>query len=165
MNQAIKSVTFKLSQKGVDYLQKGIYAKYFMDIMSELQVCFKFDKETNEPELIYGPTVFFNLYELAARWNMAIEQVVIVILELKDYGLLSFTLTDDDLVIEPEIATFVSDDDLTFRGSAIGVDVLDYNFENMAEVDKVQIRSYLASLITVVFSAEQLVACSLSERP
>ena len=162
MEKCIKSVTLKLSQEGASYLQNGIYAKHFMDIMSDLRVSFKFDKETYEPELIYGPTAFFNLYELAARWSMFPERVVTAILELKDNGLLSFTLADDDFVIEPEIAAFVSDDDLTFRGSAIGVDTLDYDFDNMEEVDKVQIMSYLASLTTVVFSAEQLAACSLA---
>jgi len=162
MKNGIKSVTLKLSQEGANYLQNGIFAKHFMDIMSELQVNFVFDKETNEPELIYAPTSFFNLYELAVRWNMFPERVVTAILELKDNGLLSFTLADDDFVIEPEIATFVSDDDLTFRGSAIGVDALNYDFDNMDEIDKVQIMSYLASLTTVVFSAEQLAAGSLA---
>lgn len=162
MKEKIKSVTLKVSQEGASYLQNGIYAKYFMDIMSNLHVSFKYDKETYEPELIYGPTVIFNLYELAARWNMFPERVVTALLELKDNGLLSFTLADDDFVIEPEIAAFVSDDDLTFRGPAIGVDALDYDFDNMEEVDKVQIKSYLASLTTVVFSAEQLTACSLA---
>ena len=65
-------------------------------------------------------------------------------------------------MFEPEIATFVSDDDLTFRGPASGVDALDYDFDNIEEVDKVQIKSYLASLITVVFSAEQLATGSLA---
>lgn len=162
MKKRIKSVTLKLSQEGASYLQKGNYAQHFMDIMSELQVSFKYDKETCEPELIYGPTVIFNLYELAARWNMFPEQVVAVVLELRENGLLSFTLTDEDFVFEPEIATFVSDDDLTFRGSPSGVDALDYDFDNIEEVDKVQIMSYLASLTTVVFSAEQLAACSLA---
>lgn len=162
MEKCIKSVTLKLSQEGASYLQNGIYAKHFMDIMSDLHVSFKSDKETYEPELIYGPTAFFNLYELAARWSMFPEQVVAVVLELREKGLLSFTLTDEDFVIEPEIATFISDDDLTFRGSAIGVDTLDYDFDNIEEVDKVQIKSYLASLITVVFSAEQLAAGSLA---
>ena len=41
-------------------------------------------------------------------------------------------------------------------------DVLDYDFDNIEEVDKVQIKSYLASLTTVVFSAEQLAAGSLA---
>ncbi|MCI6146973.1 MAG: hypothetical protein MR689_09730 [Bacteroidales bacterium] len=162
MKEKIKSVTLKVSQEGASYLQNGIYAKYFMDIMSNLHVSFKYDKETYEPELIYGPTAFFNLFELAAPWNMFPEQVVAVVLELRENGLLSFTLTDEDFVFEPEIATFVSDDDLTFRGSASGVDALDYDFDNIEEVDKVQIISYLASLTTVVFSAEQLAACSLA---
>ena len=161
MKEKIRSVTLKVSQEGASYLQNGIYAKYFMDIMSNLHVSFKYDKETYEPELIYGPTAFFNLFELA-RWNMFPEQVVAVVLELRENGLLSFTLTDEDFVFEPEIATFVSDDDLTFRGSASGVDALDYDFDNIEEVDKVQIISYLASLTTVVFSAEQLAACSLA---
>lgn len=90
------------------------------------------------------------------------EQVVAVVLELRENGLLSFTLTDEDFVFEPEIATFVSDDNLTFRGSASGVDALDYDFDNIEEVDKVQIISYLTSLTTVVFSAEQLASGSLA---
>ena len=86
MKEKIKSVTLKLSQEGASYLQNGIYAKYFMDIMSNLHVSFKYDKETYEPELIYGPTAFFNLFELAARWNMFPEQVVAVVLELRENG-------------------------------------------------------------------------------
>ena len=73
-----------------------------------------------------------------------------------------FTLTDDELSIEPEIATFVSGDNLTFRGAAIGVDYLDYDFENMDEVDKKQIMSRLAGLVCFVFSAEQLATGSLA---
>ena len=124
MKNFIKSVTLRLSQNEANYLQNGINAKYFMDIMSELHVCFKYDEETNEPDLIYAPTTFFNLYELAARWNMTPESVVAVVIDLKENGLLHFTLTDDELSIEPEIATFVSGDNLTFRGAAIGVDYL-----------------------------------------
>lgn len=162
MNQFIRSVTLKLPQEGANYLQNGIYAKNFMDIMSELHVSFKSDKETNELELIYGPTAFFNIYELAARWDMFPEHVVVAILELKDNGLLRFTLADEDFMIEPEIATFVSDDNLTFRGSAIGVDALEYDFDHMEEVDRVLIQSYLANLVAVTFSAEQLADCSLA---
>jgi hypothetical protein len=162
MRDFIKSVTLKLSQDGVNYLQNGVNAKYFMDIMSELQVSFKYDEETNEPDLIYGPDAFFNLYELAERWQMTPESVIAVILDLRENGLLRFTLANDELDIEPEVATFVSGDDLTFRGSAIGVDVLDYDFENMEDVDREQISSHLLGLVNVVFSAEQLAKCSLA---
>ena len=162
MRDFIKSVTLKLSQDGVNYLQNGVNAKYFMDIMSELQVSFKYDEETNEPDLIYGPDAFFNLYELAERWHMTPERVIAVILDLRENGLLRFTLANDELDIEPEVATFVSGDDLTFRGSAIGVDVLDYDFENMEDVDREQISSHLLGLVSVVFSAEQLAKCSLA---
>ena len=162
MRDFIKSVTLKLSQDGVNYLQNGVNAKYFMDIMSELQVSFKYDEETNEPDLIYGPDAFFNLYELAERWHMTPERVIAVILDLRENGLLRFTLANDELDIEPEVATFVSGDDLTFRGSAIGVDVLDYDFENMEDVDREQISSHLLGLVNVVFSAEQLTKCSLA---
>lgn len=162
MKNFIKSVTLRLSQNEANYLQNGINAKYFMDIMSELHVCFKYDEETNEPDLIYSPTTFFNLYELAARWNMTPESVVAVVIDLKENGLLHFTLTDDELSIEPEIATFVTGDNLTFRGAAIGVDYLDYDFENMDEVDKKQIMSRLAGLVCFVFSAEQLATGSLA---
>lgn len=135
-----------------------------MDIMSELLVSFKYDEETNEPDLIYGPDAFFNLYDLADRWDTTPERVVMVILELKETGLLKFTLTNDEFDIEPEIATFVSVDDLTFRGAAIGTEILDYDFEKMEESDKEQIQLYLAGLTNVVFSAEQLQDCSLAKK-
>ena len=95
MKNFIKSVTLKLSQSEVNYLQNGVNAKYFMDIM-------------------------------------------------------------------PEITSFISGDALTFRGAAIGTDFLDFDFENMADVDKEQIQSYLAGLTSIVFSAEQLATCSLA---
>lgn len=162
MKNFIKSVTLNLSQSEVNYLQNGVNAKYFMDIMSELQVSFKYDEETNEPDLICGPDAYFNLYELAERWNMIPECVLAVILDLRENGLLSFTLTDVELDIMPAITSFISGDDLTFRGAAIGTDFLDFDFENMADVDKEQIQSYLAGLTSIVFSAEQLAACSLA---
>ena len=49
MKAKIKSVTLKLSKEGASYLLNGIYAKYFMDIMSDLRVSFKYDKEAYEP--------------------------------------------------------------------------------------------------------------------
>ena len=156
MRNFIKNVTLRLSQGEANYLKNGVNAKYFMDIMSELHVCFKYDEETNEPDLIYAPTAFFNLNELAARWNIASECVIAVVLDLKENGLLHFTLTDDELSIEPEIATFVSGDNLTYRGTALGVDYLDYDFEKMDEVDKKQIMSRLAGLVCIDFSSEQL---------
>ena len=164
MKNFIKSVTLNLSQSEVNYLQNGVNAKYFMDIMSELQVSFKYDEETNEPDLICGPDAYFNLYELAERWNMTPERVLAVILDLRENGLLSFTLTDVELDIMPAITSFISGDDLTFRGAAIGTDFLDCDFENMEDVDKEQIQSYLAGLISIVFSAEQLAACSLAAK-
>ena len=162
MEKSIKSVTLKLSQDGVNYLQNGVYVKYFMDIMSELLVSFKYDEETNEPDLICGPDAYFNLYELAERWNMTPERVLAVILDLRENGLLSFTLTDVELDIMPAITSFISGDDLTFRGAAIGTDFLDYDFENMEDVDREQISSHLLGLVNVVFSAEQLAKCSLA---
>ena len=164
MKRLIKFVTLKLSQDGVNYLQNGINAKYFMDIMSELQVSFKYDEETNEPDLICGPDAYFNLYELAERWDMTPERVLAVILDLKENGLLRFTLTDDEFDIMPEITSFISCDNLTFRGPAIGTDVLDYDFDEMEETDKEKIQSYLSGLVSVVFSAEQLQTCSLAKK-
>ena len=164
MKKMIKSVTLNLSQNEVNYLQNGVNAKYFMDIMSELQVSFKYDEETNEPDLICGPDAYFNLYELAERWNMTPERVLAIILDLRENGLLSFTLTDVELDIMPAITSFISGDDLTFRGAAIGTDSLDYDFENIEDVDKEQIQSYLAGLTSIVFSAEQLAACSLAAK-
>lgn len=164
MKESIKSVTLKLSQDWVNYLQNGVNAKYFMDIMSELRVSFKYDKETNEPDLISGPDAYFNLYELAERWDMTPERVFAVILDLKENGLLRFSLAEDELDIMPEITSFISCDDLTFRGSVIGTDVLDYDFENMGETDKEKILSYLSSLASVVFSGEPLLASSLEKK-
>ena len=108
MKNFIKSVTLNLSQNEVNYLQNGVNAKYFMDIMSELQVSFKYDEETNEPDLICGPDAYFNLYELAERWDMTPERVLAVILDLRENGLLSFTLTDVELDIMPAITSFIS---------------------------------------------------------
>jgi len=68
------------------------------------------------------------------------------------------------LDIMPEITSFISCDDLTFRGSVIGTDVLDYDFENMGETDKEKILSYLSSLASVVFSGEPLLASSLEKK-
>ena len=163
MKNFIKFVTLMLSQDEVNYLQNGVNTKYFMDIMSELQVNFKYDEESNEPYHISGPDAFFNLYELAERWDMAPERVISVLLELKENGLLRFSLADDELDIEPMISSFISGDDLTFRGAAVGTDVLDYNFHDMEELDQKRIKAYLADLTAVVFSAEQLAACSLAE--
>jgi hypothetical protein len=162
MEKSIKSVTLKLSQDGVNYLQNGVYVKYFMDIMSELLVSFKYDEETNEPDLICGPDAYFNLYELAERWYMTPENVFAVLLELKENGLLCFSFANDEFDIEPEIISFISGDNLTFRGAAIGTEIFDYRFEKMEEADKEQILSYLAGLTKVVFSAEQLQTCSLA---
>lgn len=164
MKKSIKSVTLKLSQDGVNYLQNGANAKYFMDIMSELQVSFKYDEETNEPDLICGPDAYFNLYELAERWDMTPERVFAVILDLKENGLLRFSLAEDELDIMPEITSFISCDDLTFRGPAIGTDVLDYDFENMEKTDKEKIQSYLSGLTSVVFPGEPLLARSLAKK-
>ena len=101
-----------------------------MDIMSELRVSFKYDEETNEPDLICGPDAYFDLYNLAERWNMTPERVIAVILELRENGLLSFTLTDVELDIMPEITSFVSCDDLTFRGAAIGTRRVNQQVQN-----------------------------------
>lgn len=164
MKNFIKSVTLKLSQDGVNYLQNDVNAKYFMDIMSELRVSFKYDEETNEPDLICGPDAYFNLYELAERWNMTPERVFAVLLELKENGLLCFSFANDVFDIEPEITSFISGDDLTFRGAAIGTDIFDYHFEKMDKADKEQILSNLAGLTEVVYSAEKFQTCSLAAK-
>jgi hypothetical protein len=163
MKNLIKSVTLNLSQNEVNYLQNGVKAKYFMDIMSELQVCFKYDEETNEPDLICGPDAYFNLYELAERWNMTPERVLAVILDLRENGLLSFTLTDVEWTscqrLHHSFLVMTSPFEVRYWG-----DFLDYDFENMEDVDKEQIQSYLAGLTSIVFSAEQLATCSLAAK-
>lgn len=71
----IKTVTLKLSQKEFSFLMNGINAKFFMDIMSHLTASFSMDEDDTEPQLVYGPTAFFHLYELAERWKVAPEDV------------------------------------------------------------------------------------------
>ena len=91
----IKTMTLRLSQKEFNFLMNGVNAKFFMDIMSHLTASFSMDEDDTDPQLVYGPTAFFHLYELAERWEVAPEDVLNIMFNLEQNGLIKYSLTDD----------------------------------------------------------------------
>ena len=159
----IKTVTLKLSQKEFSFLMNGINAKFFMDIMSHLTASFSMDEDDTEPQLVYGPTAFFHLYELAERWKVAPEDVLNIMLNLEQNGLIKYSLSENEFAIEPCITSFTSTDDVVHKGNNCDTPLDELCFEMMTKKQISEAIVRYDSLITLHFPIITLRAFSLQK--
>ena len=160
----IKTVTLRLSQKEFNFLMNGINAKFFMDIMSHLTASFSMDEDDMEPQLVYGPTAFFHLYELAERWKVALEDVLNIIFNLEQNGLIKYSLAENEFAIEPCITNFISTDNVVHKGTNCDTPLSELCFEMMTKKQVSEAIVRYNSLITLHFPMITLKAFSLKRR-
>ena len=163
METNIKNVTLQLSQKKISFLQNSANAKFFLDIMSSLTASYTQGVGENEPRLVYGPTAFFHLYELAGRWGVSLEKVLCIILDLEQNGLLRYTLSENEYAIEPCICDFTTIDGLVFKGEACDTPIEDWKDDLMLMTaeQREEIMDYYQSLICIPVSMASLEKYSL----
>lgn len=159
----IKTVILRLSQKEFNFLMNGINAKFFMDIMSHLTASFYMDEDDTEPQLVYGPTAFFHLYELAERWKVAPEDVLNIMYDLKQNGLIKYSLSENEFAIEPCITNFTSTDDVVHKGNNCDTPLEELCFEMMSKKQIAEAIARYDSLITLHFPMITLKAFSLKK--
>ena len=160
----IKTVTLRLSQKEFSFLMNGVNAKFFMDIMSHLTASFSMDEDYMEPKLVYGPTAFFHLYELAERWKVAPEDVLNIMFNLEQNGLIKYSLSENEFAIEPCITSFVSTDNVVHKGTNCDTHLDELCFEMMTKKQISEAIARYNSLITLHFSLWLHSRHSLSKR-
>lgn len=159
----IKTVTLKLSQQEFDCLMNGINAKFFMDIMSHLTASFSMEEDDYEPKRVYGPTAFFHLYELAERWKVAPEEVLHIMYDLEQNGLIKYSLSENEFAIEPCITSFISTDDVVHRGTNCDAHLDELCFEMMSKKQISEAIARYDSLITLHFPMVTLKAFPLKK--
>ncbi|MDY4160985.1 MAG: hypothetical protein SOX94_05710 [Prevotella sp.] len=159
----IKTVTLRLSQKEFNFLMNGINTKFFMDIMSHLTASFSMDEDDTDPQLVYGPTAFFHLYELSERWKVAPEDVLNIMFNLEQNGLIKYSFAENEFAIEPCITSFVSTDDVVHKGTNSNTPLDELCFEMMTKKQIFEAIARYDSLITLHFSMVTLKAFSLKK--
>ena len=159
----IKTVILKLSQKEFNFLMNGINAKFFMDIMSNLTASFSMDEDDTEPKLVYGPTAFFHLYELAERWKVAPEDVLHIMFNLEQNGLIKYSLYENEFSIEPCISSFTSTNDVVHKGTNCDTHLEELCFDMMSKKQTSEAIARYNSLITLHFPMITLKAFSLKK--
>lgn len=164
MKKNIKNVTLQLSQKKISFLQNSENAKFFLDIMSCLTASCTQGVGENEPCLVYGPTAFFHLYELAGRWKVSLEDVLCIILDLELNGLLRYTLSENEYAIEPCISSFTTVDGLVFKGEACDTPIDEWidDLMLMPAEQREEIMDYYESLVYIPVSMASLEKYSLA---
>lgn len=159
----IKTVTLKLSQEEFSFLMNGINANYFMDIMSHLTASFSMDEDDTEPKLVYGPTVFFHLYELAERWVVTPVEVFNIMYNLEQNGWIKYSLADNEFAIEPCITSFTSTDNVVHKGTNCDTPLDELCFEKMSEEQIAEAIAHHNSMITLHFPMGTLKTFSLKK--
>lgn len=159
----IKTVTLKLSQQEFDFLMNGINAKFFMDIMSHLTASFSMEEDDYEPKLVYGPTAFFHLYELAERWKVAPEDVLNIMFNLEQNGSVKYSLSENEFAIEPCITCFTSTDDVVHKGTNCDTPLEELCFDKISKKQIAEAIAHHNSLITLHFPMVTLKAFSLKK--
>ena len=159
----LKSVTLQLSQKEFSFLMNSVNAKYFMDIMSNLTASFTMGDDDIEPSLVYGPTAFFHLYALAERWNVTPEDVLGIMLNLEQNGLVRYTLSESEYAIEPCISSFMATDDVVYQGTACDTSLKDLCLEKMSAEQVADAVAHHNGLVTLIFPMVTLKKFSLKD--
>ena len=164
MNSNTKTVTLKLSQKEFNFLMNSISAKYFIDIMSNLTASFSKDEDDTEPKLVYAPTVFLNLYELAERWKVNPEDVPLIMYNLEQNGLIEYSLSENEYAIKPCITSFTPTDEIVHKGTYCDTPLKELCLDKMSKEQIAAAIAHHNSLVTLTFPMITLKAFSLKKK-
>lgn len=149
MNSNIKDVTLQVSAEGFNALMNGANAKFFMDIMSNLTASYTLDDDNHKPCLGYGPTAFFSLFDLANRWNVSLEEVLSIMLDLQLHGLVEYTLSENEYAIQPSISSFTTIEGVAFKGKACDAPLEELGIDKMDKKQAAEILAYYNGRVTL----------------
>ena len=149
MNSNIKDVTLQVSAEGFNALMNGANAKFFMDIMSNLTALYTLDDDNHKPCLGYGPTAFFSLFDLANRWNVSLEEVLSIMLDLQLHGLVEYTLSENEYAIQPSISSFTTIEGVAFKGKACDAPLEELGIDKMDKKQAAEILAYYNGRVTL----------------
>ena len=107
--------------------------------------------------------VFFHLYKLAERWEVAPEDVLHIMYDLEQNGLIKYSLSENEFAIEPCITTFTSTDAVVHKGNNCDTPLDELCFEMMTKRQISEAITRNDSLITLHFPMITLRAFTLKK--